>query len=627
MKYKNICFVLLYLICASRILAQDRFVNLRNQLEVLTADSPGLEEKVDFSVGETIELADFLVGLGKSSDVNISVDPNVKGKVINNLSNVTVLELLVFLAKQHKLDFDITGNIIHIKPFEQEVEVIAKIRKPISIKFDTINSLLSLELKQDSLPLVTRSLTQKTGKNIVFQPGLESKLLSIYLQDVLLEQGLEQIAFANDLQITKNLEGFYLIEKLEKNKNQDPSSRFQSLAQNSQSSIFEFDSGFVSLTVENEPIKEVVRSIFQEMGLDYFLFSKLDGTITLSVQNVSLSVLLQRIFSGTKYTFREKDGVVIIGERTEEGLRESKRIFLQHRSVEKIIEYIPENIRSGLSIKEFTELNSLLVSGSYPQIMELERFIINIDQPVPVVLIEVIIIDYQKNHNLSTGIEAGVGEEPGTSGGSVYPGFDYSLNANSLNTLIQNFDGFGSLNLGPVTPNFYVNLRLLEDNGVLNVRSTPKLSTLNGHEASISIGSTQYYVNQQASIQGAQSPVTQVTRTFQSVQANFTLTVKPFVAGDSSVTLEIQVDQSDFTARESPDAPPGAVNRNFNSMIRVKNGEMILLGGLEEKTLDDSGSGIPFLSRIPSLKYLFSSRTTNDKKSKLNIFIKPSIIY
>ncbi len=627
MKYKNICFVLLYLICASRILAQDRFVNLRNQLEVLTADSPGLEEKVDFSVGETIELADFLVGLGKSSDVNISVDPNVKGKVINNLSNVTVLELLVFLAKQHKLDFDITGNIIHIKPFEQEVEVIAKIRKPISIKFDTINSLLSLELKQDSLPLVTRSLTQKTGKNIVFQPGLESKLLSIYLQDVLLEQGLEQIAFANDLQITKNLEGFYLIEKLEKNKNQDPSSRFQSLAQNSQSSIFEFDSGFVSLTVENEPIKEVVRSIFQEMGLDYFLFSKLDGTITLSVQNVSLSVLLQRIFSGTKYTFREKDGVVIIGERTEEGLRESKRIFLQHRSVEKIIEYIPENIRSGLSIKEFTELNSLLVSGSYPQIMELERFIINIDQPVPVVLIEVIIIDYQKNHNLSTGIEAGVGEEPGTSGGSVYPGFDYSLNANSLNTLIQNFDGFGSLNLGPVTPNFYVNLRLLEDNGVLNVRSTPKLSTLNGHEASISIGSTQYYVNQQASIQGAQSPVTQVTRTFQSVQANFTLTVKPFVAGDSSVTLEIQVDQSDFTARESPDAPPGAVNRNFNSMIRVKNGEMILLGGLEEKTLDDSGSGIPFLSRIPILKYLFSSRTTNDKKSKLNIFIKPSIIY
>tara|TARA_R110002096_G_scaffold186511_2_gene365585 strand:- start:23008 stop:24792 length:1785 start_codon:yes stop_codon:yes gene_type:complete len=594
---------------------------------VLTADSPGLEEKVDFSVGETIELADFLVGLGKSSDVNISVDPNVKGKVINNLSNVTVLELLVFLAKQHKLDFDITGNIIHIKPFEQEVEVIAKIRKPISIKFDTINSLLSLELKQDSLPLVTRSLTQKTGKNIVFQPGLESKLLSIYLQDVLLEQGLEQIAFANDLQITKNLEGFYLIEKLEKNKNQDPSSRFQSLAQNSQSSIFEFDSGFVSLTVENEPIKEVVRSIFQEMGLDYFLFSKLDGTITLSVQNVSLSVLLQRIFSGTKYTFREKDGVVIIGERTEEGLRESKRIFLQHRSVEKIIEYIPENIRSGLSIKEFTELNSLLVSGSYPQIMELERFIINIDQPVPVVLIEVIIIDYQKNHNLSTGIEAGVGEEPGTSGGSVYPGFDYSLNANSLNTLIQNFDGFGSLNLGPVTPNFYVNLRLLEDNGVLNVRSTPKLSTLNGHEASISIGSTQYYVNQQASIQGAQSPVTQVTRTFQSVQANFTLTVKPFVAGDSSVTLEIQVDQSDFTARESPDAPPGAVNRNFNSMIRVKNGEMILLGGLEEKTLDDSGSGIPFLSRIPILKYLFSSRTTNDKKSKLNIFIKPSIIY
>lgn len=627
MKHRNIYFTLLILIFSSQIYGQDRYANLRTQLEILIVDSPGLEEKVDFSVGETIELSDFLVGLGKSSEVNISVDPNISGKVINNLSNVTVLELLVFLAKQHQLDFDITGNIIHIKPFAEEVEIVKITRKPINILYDTNSTKLSLELKQDSLSLVTRALTQKTGKNIVFQPGLESKLLSIYLEDVLLEQGLEQIAFANDLQITKNLEGFYLIEKLVKIKNQDPSSRFQSLGKKGQASIFEFDSGFVSLSVENEPIKDVVKSIFQEMGLDYFLMSNLEGSVTLHVQNVQLYVLLQRIFSGTKYTFREKDGVVIIGERKEEGLRETRRIYLQHRSVEKIIEYIPENIRVGLSIKEFTELNSLLVSGSYPQILELEKFITTIDQAVPVVLIEVIIIDYQKNHNLSTGIEAGVGEAPGTSGGSVYPGVDYSLNAGSLNTLIQNFDGFGSLNLGPVTPNFYLNLKLLEDNGVLNVRSTPKLSTLNGHEASISIGSTQYYVNQQGSVQGAQAPITQFTRTFESVEANFKLTVRPFVAGDSSVTLNIKVDQSDFTARVSPDAPPGTTNRNFNSLIRVKNGEMILLGGLEEKTLEDSGSGVPFLSRIPILKYLFSSRTTNDKKSKLNIFIKPTIIY
>jgi type IV pilus assembly protein PilQ len=98
------------------------------------------------------------------------------------------------------------------------------------------------------------------------------------------------------------------------------------------------------------------------------------------------------------------------------------------------------------------------------------------------------------------------------------------------------------------------------------------------------------------------------------------------VSGDSSVTLEIDVEQSDFTARIDPQAPPGSVNRKFTSMIRVKNEEMVILGGLEEKSVEDSGSGIPLLSRIPILKYLFSSRTNNIQKTKLNIFIKPTVI-
>ena len=87
------------------------------------------------------------------------------------------------------------------------------------------------------------------------------------------------------------------------------------------------------------------------------------------------------------------------------------------------------------------------------------------------------------------------------------------------------------------------------------------------------------------------------------------------------------MEQSDFTARISPQAPPGSVSRKFTSMIRVGNEEMVLLGGLEEKGVNDSGSGVPLLSRIPVLKWLFSSRTRSYNKTKLNIFIKPTILY
>jgi type IV pilus assembly protein PilQ len=53
---------------------------------------------------------------------------------------------------------------------------------------------------------------------------------------------------------------------------------------------------------------------------------------------------------------------------------------------------------------------------------------------------------------------------------------------------------------------------------------------------------------------------------------------------------------------------------------------MILLGGLMEKRKSDSGSGTPFLSRLPVIKWFFSSRKHESSDSKLSVLIKPTII-
>jgi type IV pilus assembly protein PilQ len=61
--------------------------------------------------------------------------------------------------------------------------------------------------------------------------------------------------------------------------------------------------------------------------------------------------------------------------------------------------------------------------------------------------------------------------------------------------------------------------------------------------------------------------------------------------------------------------------------VRVKNGEMIMLGGLEENSNSNSGKGLPLISRIPVLKWIFGNRTKSKTENKLTIFIKPTIIY
>ena len=91
--------------------------------------------------------------------------------------------------------------------------------------------------------------------------------------------------------------------------------------------------------------------------------------------------------------------------------------------------------------------------------------------------------------------------------------------------------------------------------------------------------------------------------------------------------IEIEVSQSSFTPREFTDSPPGSVTRTFKSMIRMLDGEMILLGGIEKESSQNIGSGTPILSRIPIIKWFFSSKTKSNDKSRLNIFIKPTIIF
>ena len=96
---------------------------------------------------------------------------------------------------------------------------------------------------------------------------------------------------------------------------------------------------------------------------------------------------------------------------------------------------------------------------------------------------------------------------------------------------------------------------------------------------------------------------------------------------DENVTLTISVEKSSFLGRAGENAPPGKATQKFESLVRVKNGEMILLGGLDELKREDSGSGTPLLSRIPVIKWFFSSRKKGKNNSKLHIFIKPTVIY
>jgi type IV pilus assembly protein PilQ len=241
--------------------------------------------------------------------------------------------------------------------------------------------------------------------------------------------------------------------------------------------------------------------------------------------------------------------------------------------------------------------------------------------------IEIIIADVRKSNVLSAGISAGIGTSQPRTTGSLVPEYNISLNSQSINNLISGINGLGVINLGAVTPNFYLNLKAMESNGILKIRSTPQLATLNGHEAKLSIGQTQYYLEVSNNVIGTQNPQNIISQNYKAVNADLAVTIDPQISGDEQITMSINVKQSTFTERINPSAPPGTINRDFQSLVRVRNGEMIMLGGLEETQTNKSGNGLPFLMRIPVIRWFFGTNTRSKSENKLTIFIKPTVIY
>ena len=373
-------------------------------------------------------------------------------------------------------------------------------------------------------------------------------------------------------------------------------------------------------------------SVCVESGKNYFLFDELKGTISLKTNNLSFEETLSYLLNTTEFTYKKIDSIYIIGDRKKEKFRHTETYQFQYRTIEGIPDFIPSDLKKGVDIQESVELNSLILSGALPQINELKRFFNSLDKVVPMVLIEVMIVNIDRSKTISTGIGIDYSNTEITNSMGVNNnndrnnGANFVLNSSTLNRIVQSITNLGFFNLGNVGNNFYVSMSALENNGNVKIVSTPKLAALNGHEAEMSIGETAYYKEISNNIVGIQIPQQTQTFVYKPLNADLSLNIKPVVSGDDQITLEISVSQSTFTNRIEDGAPPGSVKQEFKSIIRMKNKDMVVLGGLDKKIKSSTNGGVPVLNRIPVLKWFFGKQSKENKKSELTIFIRPTVI-
>ncbi|WP_420603232.1 type II secretion system protein GspD [Flagellimonas sp.] len=739
---KNLLLIFLFLsLFAFSQEEEARIQSIQNNLEALAVDNPGLSEnlKLDINVN-SVSLSNFLLAVSQVHKININIDPSLQGiNIVNNFSNVTVADLLVFLCKQYDLDINFTGNILSILKYQPPPEIIPE--KEVLASFDALNNLISMDLKGDPLGKVFRKIIDVSGQNLLYSKGMENIPLSLYIKDVPFDLAMKNMAEANNLIYSKSRDGFYLFDRANTNeKTSQGHSRRGGSGENFYYQVLDTLNRILDVDFVNAPIANIVQEISLDLDLDVYMATPLTqaGNITFKAKQIYYDELLTKIFeseavqpsvgaatngqqnrqpqnrnrnqnqsratslpspsqNNTSFTFKKENDRYFFGTADQLSVRKLEIVQMMHRSVEllgdpmqssgygrsagrtiqggvnylgggfqngtngfgnnqgnlrqntnttrrintqnnqfgdyssnaeAIVNILPDDVVADLDIKIDYELNSFLVSGPATSINRFKKFVKQIDKPVPVVLIEVMLIEVTKSATIETGISWGIGDEPVETSGAIFPSTDLTLGAKTVNKIIGGFDGFGSFNIGKVVPEFFATIKAMEANGNIKIKSTPKLSTLNGHRANLSIGETTYYVVTSQNFFGSQIPTASEIRNFQPIDAELAVSIKPLVSGNGQVTLDINVIQSDFSSeRIDEDAPPGLTSREFSSIIRMQNQDLAILGGLEEKVKNDSGSGVPFLARIPVIKWLFSKRKREDRKQKLTILIKPTVIY
>jgi len=181
---------------------------------------------------------------------------------------------------------------------------------------------------------------------------------------------------------------------------------------------------------------------------------------------------------------------------------------------------------------------------------------------------------------------------------------------------------------------------MLSQFGDLRVLSSPRIMTLNNQVGLLRVVDNVVYFSVEVEpgtiAQGVAQPAV-FTTDVQTVPVGFVMTVTPQVGDNDQITLNVRPTISRivrFVNDPNPAlAEAGVTNeipvtqiREMESILKVYSGQVAVLGGLMQDSLQEESQGIPGLSRWPGFRNLFSYRSETASKTELIVFIRPTII-
>lgn len=523
---------------------------------------------------------DLLREIAAQSKINLSTVGNVRGNITLRLVDVTLEEALMTITSSHGYAYRKVGDIYLVgdpmmKPGQANPLLTEKV-----VYFNHIAAEEFLTMLPSDIP----------------------KTIATPLKDI------NAVALVGTEEMIARVEKF--IREIDVVSDEIRSRRQDAIS-------IEVDSeGLLTVDVKDALLSQVIREIAIRTGVDVIMLSEMTTKVNLRLDQVTLDEVFTALFKGSQYSYKKesKDGeeFYLIGsgavtQGQSNPLTVVKKIKLAYLKPSELQALLPATIpQTNVVLAE--EQNAVVVMGTEELVAEVEKYINEVDSPVPQVMIEALLLEVSRGQTRDLGFEWGG-----------------SMERSDLKVVPEVGITFDTLTELPKS--FYASLNALFSENKARVLGQPKVATTSGKKATITVGWTDYFETTIRTFRGEEEVPTYggYYRTgFNVLESGITLEITPWVGATKEITVEIHPEVKD--AKLISKEHSTIAQRTVDTTVRVKDGETIVIGGLLQERETTEERKVPVLGSIPLLGNLFKNSHKVSDQTELVIIIQPRII-
>ncbi len=397
----------------------------------------------------------------------------------------------------------------------------------------------------------------------------------------------------------------------------------------------------INLRISNDS-KVVLETIGKLAGINVlFEPDYTSKRITIELNNVTLEEALNQVGVLTKTFWKPitRNTILVVPDTTVKRREQEQQIiktfYLSNTITPQELTEVVTAIRSLLEtrrIQQINSLNAIIIRDTPDKVAIAEKIIRDVDKAKPEIVVEVLILEARGDRTRQLGLFPTSPAGPGIQ----IPVAATPRSATTTGTGTQTTTSTLPLNrLGTLSSaDFSITLPGAQLNALLNDAHTkilqrPEIRASDGQKATLRVGDRVPIATGafQPGIGGTVvSPLIQTQ--FQYTDVGVNLDITPKVHDNHEITLKVRIEVSAVTQQVNIGGiqQPIIGQRIIEHDIRLREGEISVLGGIFQRQNVETVSGIPGLAQIPLLRYIFSNVSTTIAENEVLLVLQPRVV-